>query len=410
MNEPSVFDVPTKTVALDVIHRDGGRNTTHARNHNLYGMQMTQATYDGVRALLPDERPFLLTRASYAGGHRTSAAWTGDNVASWEHLRMAVAMCLNMSVSGQPFVGSDIGGFIGYPGGELFSRWLQFGVFTPLMRAHSVINEKNKEPWEYGEEYTRMNRATINLRYELLPYIYTEMERAARTGIPPMRPLVFDYPADGDVLFSDTEFMFGRDLLVAPVVAPGQTERSVRLPEGIWYDYWTGRRYEGRRSVTVPAPPERIPLFVRAGAILPTRQAVQHTGEAPIDPLTFTVFPCPLQDSGAYYEDDGLTFAFEKGGYFRRSTNQWNSASATTLTLAAAEGTYIPPPRALVVRFMDALRMPVQVDVDGTPLPREDAAERSRTNVWWYEAESRTVVVRLREGTAARRVRVVYGG
>jgi alpha-glucosidase len=407
MNEPSVFDVPTKTVDLNVIHSDEGRNTTHARNHNLYGMQMTQATYDGVRRLLPDERPFLLTRASYAGGHRTSAAWTGDNVSSWEHLRMSVAMCLNLSVSGQPFVGADIGGFIGYPGGELFARWLQLGVFTPLMRAHSVINEKNKEPWEYGEEFTRINRETINLRYRLLPLIYTEMERAARTGIPPMRPLVFDYPEDGAVLFSDTEFLFGEHLLVAPVVEAGRTERSLRLPAGTWYDFWTGRRYEGSRNITVPAPLDRIPVLVRAGAVLPTRQVVQYTDEAPIDPLTLTVYPADLQATASTYEDDGLSFAYERGVYFRRRITQWNSSSATTLTLGAAEGSWTPPRRAVVVRFLDTLGEPSGVELDGRPLARSEPGSE-RVNVWWYEAEGRTAVVRLAEARAERRVRVVY--
>lgn len=407
MNEPSVFDVPTKTVDLEVIHSDDGRNTTHARNHNLYGMQMTQATYDGVRRLLPEERPFLLTRASYAGGHRTSAAWTGDNVASWEHLRMSVAMCLNLSVSGQPFVGADIGGFIGYPGGELFARWLQLGVFTPLMRAHSVINEKNKEPWEYGEEFTRINRGTINLRYRLLPLLYTEMERASRTGIPPMRPLVFDYPEDGAVLFSDTEFLFGEHLLVAPVLEAGRTERSLRLPAGTWYDFWTGRRYEGSRGVTVPAPPDRIPVFVRAGAVIPTRQVVQYTDEAPIDPLTLTVYPAALQATASTYEDDGLSFAYERGVYFRRRITQWNSSSATTLTLGAAEGSWTPPRRAVVVRFLDTLGEPSGVELDGRPLTKS-VADAEGVNLWWYDAEGRTAVVRLAEDRAERRVRVVY--
>ncbi|MBI3586598.1 MAG: DUF4968 domain-containing protein [Ignavibacteriales bacterium] len=189
MNEPSVFDVPTKTVDLKVLHNDNGLMTTHAKNHNTYGMQMTQATYEGVRKLQPTERPFVLTRASYAGGQRYSAAWTGDNVASWEHLELALPMLLNLSISGQPFVGSDIGGFIGSPDGELFARWLQLGVFSPLMRSHTVINSADQEPWSYGAKFEAINRKTIELRYQLLPYIYSTMYQASVTGIPAMRPL-----------------------------------------------------------------------------------------------------------------------------------------------------------------------------------------------------------------------------
>ncbi len=232
MNEPSVFDVPTKTIDLNVIHDDNGLMTSHAKNHNIYGMQMTRATYDGVRALVPNERPFVLTRASYAGGQRYSAAWTGDNVASWSHLRMAVSMCLSMSISGQPFVGSDIGGFIGYPSGELFARWLQLGVFTPLMRAHSVINERNKEPWEFGDEFTDINRESINLRYRLLPYLYTTMYQASVSGIPPMRPMVFAFPKEREFVMNDDQFMFGDDMLVAPVLSEGARGKRRATPAG----------------------------------------------------------------------------------------------------------------------------------------------------------------------------------
>lgn len=408
MNEPCVFDVPTKTIDLGVIHDDEGRKTPHSANHNVYGMEMSRATYEGVRALVPGERPFVLTRASYAGGHRYSSAWTGDNIASWEHLDMAIAMCLNLSVSGQPFVGTDIGGFFGYPGGELFARWLQFGVFTPLMRGHSVINEKNKEPWEYGEEFTVINRETINLRYRLQPYIYTVMEEASATGVPAMRPLLFAYPGDRNGIWNDNEFLFGEDLLVAPVVQAGATTRSLRLPEGAWFYFWTNQRYEGGHDVTVPAPPERIPLFVRAGAILPTRQVVQHADQAPIDPLTITVYPGALQSHSRYYEDDGLSFEFEKGAYFRRSTDQRNSPTATTLTFGAVEGTYRPPRRDVVVRFVDVQGEPASVEVDGSRLRSvARSAAGKETEGWWYDSGDRTVTVQLPETTNERRIRLL---
>ncbi len=385
MNEPSVFDVPTKTVDLDVVHRDDGIPATHAEDHNIYGMEMTRATYDGVRRLLPDERPFVLTRASYAGGWRYSAAWTGDNVSTWEHLNLAASMCLNLSISGQPFVGSDIGGFIGHPSGELFARWLELGVFTPLMRAHSVINEVNKEPWEYGDSITNVNRRTIELRYRFLPYIYTQMEIASRTGVPPMRPMIFDYPTMEAFHGVASQYLFGDNLLVAPVLAEFDRTKDVRLPPGSWYDYWSDSLLVGPASIRVQAPVDRLPLFVRAGTALPTRQVVQSTSEAPINPLTITVYPGKMNndDRTEYYEDDGHSFAYERGVFFRRTLTQTSDSSAIRLTLSKAEGTYVPPERNLVVQFKGIAKRPERVQINGKD-----------TQAWSYN--SRTLTLSLR--------------
>lgn len=394
MNEPSVFDVPTKTIDLDVIHHNDGRIATHAEEHNIYGLEMTRATYDGVKRLLPDERPFVLTRASYAGGWRYSAAWTGDNVSSWEHLNLAASMCLNLSLSGQPFVGTDIGGFIGHPSGELFARWLELGVFTPLMRAHSVINEVNKEPWEYGDAFTTINRETIDLRYKFLPLIYTEMEAASRTGIPAMRPMIMEFPAQEEYQGAYGEFMFGDNLLVAPVLDEGDRQKDVQVPPGLWFDYWSDSLVSGPAVVRVNAPLDRLPLFGRAGAALPTRQMVQFTAEAPINPLTFTIYPDRTNKRvvSSYYEDDGHTFAYEKGSYFRRTIDQISDASRVEVTLSNVEGTYVPPSRTLVLVFEGMKEEPSQVDLNGKRLL---PATTSDKNGWTYEAASRRLSIAL---------------
>ena len=203
---------------------------------------------------------------------------------------MAIPMCLNLGISGQPFVGSDIGGFIGHPSGELFARWLELGVFTPLMRAHSVINEKNKEPWEYGSAFTDINRETINLRYRLLPYIYTTMEVASSSGIPAMRPMVFEFPDDPRFRETADEFMFGGDLLVAPVLTEGDVQRSVELPEGSGTTSFRVPRWEGevRHGQRPRGPYSRL---CARRCRHPDRGAVQYTGEAPAGPLTLTAFP-----------------------------------------------------------------------------------------------------------------------
>ncbi|HEX9006837.1 MAG TPA: TIM-barrel domain-containing protein, partial [Bacteroidota bacterium] len=404
MNEPSVFDVPTKTIDLNVIHDDDGLRTGHDKNHNVYGMDMTRATYEGVKRLLPDERPFVLTRASFAGGWRYSAAWTGDNVASWEHLAMAVSMCLNLSISGQPFVGADIGGFIGYPSGELFARWLELGVFTPLMRAHSVINERNKEPWEYGDSCTAINRGTIELRYRMLPYIYTVMEQASRTGLPAMRPIVLEFPADERFHNRADEFMFGDGLLVAPVLAPGAREREVLLPAGGWYDFWADTALQaGGKAVTVAAPLARLPLFVREGTVLPARQVVQFTGEAPIDPLTLRCYPgaAGKEYESMYYEDDGNSFAYTRGAYLRRTVTQRRGEGATTIRLSPWEGSYRPPVRGLVLEVKSIVRRPSKVAVNGQELPSGDRPGR-----WAYDIAGRTLRVFLTDSPEAITVRV----
>lgn len=411
MNEPSVFNTPSKTVDLTVLHNDRGLWTRHAKNHNIYGMQMTQATYDGSLRHNPSERPFVLTRASYAGGWRYSASWTGDNVASWEHLRMALSMSLNLSLSGQPFVGADIGGFIGYPSGELFARWLQLGVFTPLMRGHSVIDEKNKEPWEFGSRFTEINRSTIAMRYRLLPYIYNVMVEASATGIPAMRAPVLEYPDDPRFARSSEEFLFGSDLFIAPVLWPDARERNVPLPQGIWYDFYTGTRTRGGGSLRVDAPLEQLPIFVRAGAIVPSQQVMQYTHQEAIDPLTLMVYPLTTNGTVAsrYYEDDGRSFDYLKGTVFRRTHTQQRAGNTLAVEIGPVEGTYRPPPRHLVLTFMDVAKEPVAVVLNGTPLSKSDSLATTGLNdAWMYNAAARSVTARTDDRLTGQRFELRY--
>lgn len=397
MNEPSVFDVPTKTVDLEVLHDDNGLHTPHARNHNLYGLQMTQATYEGVKSLRPSERPFVLTRASYAGGHRYSAAWTGDNISSWEHLEMAVPMMLGLSISGQPFVGTDIGGFVDSPDGELYARWLQLGVFSPLMRTHTAWGTKDQEPWSYGAEFEAVNKRTIELRYQLLPYIYGAMRNASVSGIPPLRPLAFDYPEDANYAFNSTEFMFGDELLVAPVLWPGSRSRSLTLPRGEWYDYWTGKRYKGRADVTVDAPIDHIPMFAKAGAVIPTQQVLQYSDQAPIDPLTVTVF---LADNARYeyYEDDGWSFAYQKGVYANRTIKLSKKNGHPELVLGELTGKYKYPDRSIVVRFVGVENQPAAVVVSGEAIPSVARTDLEKSQKGWvYDAATKSVWAKVRD-------------
>jgi len=358
MNEPSVFNVPTKTIDRSVVHHGLDTTVSHAIAHNVYGLEMTRATLEGLQEALPEERPFILTRATYAGGQRYAAVWTGDNVASWEHLAIGLRMCLNLSISGFAFVGTDIGGFIGFPSGELFARWLQLGVFTPLMRAHSVINEPDKEPWAWGAEWTAINRETIALRYRLLPYLYTAIYEAASGGSPPMRPMFYDHPQEERFAAEERQFMFGDALLVAPVLKAGATTREVHLPGGLWYDFWTGSDHHGGTTITVDAPLEHIPLFVRAGSTIPMQPLMQYVGERSIDTLTLRVYLARTgRDSSLYYEDDGHSFAYRQGRHFRRQFLQSVGEDSVEIVLGTASGTHRPAARV------------VQLEAFGVPFP-----------------------------------------
>ncbi len=325
MNEPATFPPPDptrpllqhdarKTFPLDAQHVGDGVPGTHAQYHNVYGMQMARATFEGLRRLRPDARPLVLTRAGYAGVQRYSAVWTGDNVASWEHLALSIPMLTGLSVSGVPFVGADVGGFVGSPSAELYTRWLQAAALTPFFRTHAEINSRDREPWSYGEDFERINRATIELRYRLLPYLYTLFAAEETTGMPPLRPLWFDHPGDVAGYQIDDEYLVGRDLLVAPVVHEGRTARDVYFPAGAeWIDWWDGTRHAGGSHGDISAPLDRLPLFVRAGAVVPAADVAQDTRELLKLPLTLVV-ALGADGEGSAYQDAGNGYAYRKGG------------------------------------------------------------------------------------------------
>lgn len=414
MNEPSVFDVPSKTFDLDVVHDDLGLKSDHRKVHNVYGEQMVRGTYEGVLKLRPDERPFVLTRADYAGGNRYAAAWTGDNVSSWEHLKMAIAMCLNLSISGQPFVGSDIGGFIGNPDGELYSRWLELGVFTPLMRSHSVIDAKNKEPWEYGSTCEQINKKTIGLRYQFLPYIYTSFHESSVTGVPMMRPMVFDYYEDPWTHYNDEQYLFGDALLVAPVVNPGATTKHVRLPAGAWYDFNSDRRYIGPTDIDIDAPIDCLPLFVKAGSALPMQPVVQFTELGREQPLTVHLYPSgatgtngssgdTLRAAGVLYEDDGVSFKYRTGGYVLRNITMRSNGNELHIDIVKAEGAYTLPNRTITLAAHRIDREPSSISVDNTLIQN---SSNGKLNTWRYDRTTHILLVVVNDTIAGHSITV----
>lgn len=331
MNEPSVFDTASKTMDQDVVHANNGDPKTHGEWHNLYGMLMSKATYEGMARGLGGERPFVLTRAGYAGIQRYAAVWTGDNRSYWEHLAMSLPMVLNLGLSGVAFAGPDIGGFSHHASGELVARWTQVGALFPFCRNHSAIDTGRQEPWRFGERVEAVCREALGLRYRLMPYLYSLFYEAAASGLPIVRPLLLEYPDDPNAINLCDQFLLGRDLLAAPILRPGATARAVYLPEGGWLDYWTGERLSGGRWHLADAPLEVMPLYVRAGAILPEQPLRQHTGEAAEGPLTLNVY-AGGDGSFTLFEDDGKTFGYLAGAYRLREFTWKETDGERTLT------------------------------------------------------------------------------
>ncbi len=317
MNEPAVFSFPTKTMPLDNRHRlDDGTSLDHRAVHNVFGMQNVRATYDGLRKLRPNERPFILTRAAYSGTQRYAATWTGDNSSTWNHLKMSAPLMLNLGISGYPLVGSDIGGFAGSPPMDLLTRWIEVGAFNPIYRDHTSMGTNDQEPWVGGPEQEAIRRRYIELRYRLLPYTYTSLEEATRTGLPLMRPLFLDYPQVSLFYEDDRDFLFGPDFLVEPVVTEMLDPLLVKFPPGAWYDFWTAKRYTETDKISSLPNLDELPLYIRAGAIIPMQNVIQYTGETPAGPLELRVYPGD-NCHGSLYQDDGHSYDYQKGEFLR---------------------------------------------------------------------------------------------
>ena len=309
MNEPAVFDTPTKTMADDATFYDFGLNSSHRKMHNVYGLNMIKATYEGVKDLMNGKRPFVLSRAGFSGLQRYGAMWTGDNISNFPHLKLTIPMFLNMGMSGNPFIGSDIGGFIDSADPELLTRWYQAAALTPFLREHTAINTYDQEPWAFGDPYKSIMREAINLRYRLLPYLYTLFYEASTKGSPIMRPLVYEYQSDENTYNLEDQFLLGDKMLVAPVVERGVNNRIVYLPEGTWYDYWNGTTLNGGWAYYYNAPLHVLPVFVKEGAIIPAKEVGQYVDEVGEEDIELKVY-MPVNDgeyTSSLYVDDGLT-------------------------------------------------------------------------------------------------------
>ena len=280
-------------------------------------------------------------------------------------------MLLSMGLNGQSLVGADIGGFIDEPTPELYARWLQAAALTPVMRSHTVAGSADQEPFSYGPDFTAINRATIELRYELMPYLYTQFARAEASGEPVMRPLWLDAPTDNRVLTTEDQYLVGPDLLVAPVLRPGVTKRRVVFPKGAdWIDWYTGDLHRGGTDATVQAPIGRLPLFARAGSVIPTRAPAAHTSAQLASPIVWRAFP-GAAGSGDLFEDAGDGFGYRADARADTSVRQTVSDNGDrTVAIAARTGALVtldgPGARPAFTRTRDGLNVcRVKIPNDG---------------------------------------------
>ena len=331
MNEPAVFN-EEKTFPRDVRHDYDGHPCSHRKAHNVYGMQMSRATQEGLKRALPDKRPFVITRSAFAGNQRYSSAWTGDIQSTWEHLKIGNIQCQRLALSGFSFVGTDIGGFSGRSDGELFVRWLQMGILHPFCRVHSSGDENDQEPWSFGEPYTSIAKKFIELRYRILPYLYTVFEEHTRTGAPILRSLIYLDDHDPECHDRAEEFSLGKGLITCPISKPGATGRWMYLPKGEWFDFWTDKTFRGGAELWVNVPLDSTPLFVRGGTVLPL-SGVRQNSTVPLKFMELHLYPTEGVAEGSLYEDQGDGYGDSVKKEFR-----WNRGTFTQ----SREGAYSP--------------------------------------------------------------------
>lgn len=312
MNEPASFN---GSLPDDVVFDNDGILVTHKEIHNVYGHMMDKATYEGIKKAT-NKRPFIVTRACYAGTQKYATVWTGDNQSTWEHLRMSLPMLMNLGLSGMAFCGTDVGGFGHDCTPELLSRWVQVGAFTPLFRNHSTIGSREQEPWAFDKITEDINRKYIKLRYTLIKYLYDMMYKCENSGEPIIRPLLFNYQNDKRTYEINDEFNFGDNILVAPVVEQGARQRLVYLPKGDnWIDYWTGEEHEGGKYIIKDAPLDICPIFIKALSIIPIGKEQNYVGENNEDILTIKIYLGKEEGEATYIHilDDGESFDYRDG-------------------------------------------------------------------------------------------------
>jgi alpha-glucosidase len=341
MNEPAAWGQNMPSIV-----KFGEHYMSEVRN--AYGMQMARATYNGTKRILGNKRPFILTRAAYAGTQRYSAVWTGDNAGTDEHMLFGQRLVNSLGLTGMSLIGVDIGGFMGNPTPELMVRWNSLGVYTPMFRNHAALGMSMREPWQWGEEYEGIIRKDIEQRYKLLPYIYSGFYQSHKTGLPLSRTLAIDYTHDENIfdIKYHNQFLFGDAVLVAPVISTEQS-LDVYLPPSDWYRLNSDEKFTGGQVINTHAPLTDLPVFVKAGGIIPMQNVIQSTSDVSDGILFIHIWNGTEATEFAYYEDDGSSYDYEHGTYYKRAIRF--DPSAREVILDEVEGSFVSKYRVIQV-------------------------------------------------------------
>jgi alpha-glucosidase len=412
MNEPANFMSEHQwTVPNEMVGDGEGTTMTMAEIHNVYGSAMAWATYDGMVEHHTGKRPWVLTRAAYAGVQRWAASWTGDVPSTWPALASSLPMLMGMGLSGEPNVGTDAGGWVQGGDSELYARWMVLGAFSPFYRQHSEKNGGGKEPWNQGPEAEEIVRQANTWRYSVMPYLYTVFEESTRTGAPVLRPLVYTFQADGVAHTLDKQGMLGDALMVAPVVSQGASTHQVYFPAGRWTEVFSGRVFEGPTFASFGVKLGAIPVFAREGSVVPMQQPMQHVDALPVDPLTLALYPAPLgspraQNTFVVNEDDGMTREHAQGAFARTPYTLRTTVDGAELVIGARTGSWQPPTRRVVLKVQRVDSAPTGVELGGEPLaPLADLAAlqsaKAGESGWLWDASDRALLVLIPDTTEA---------
>ena len=344
MNEPAVFETSDWTMDDDNVHRGGKEHPKdiHLRYHNVYGMMMVEASRKGIQNANPQKRPFVLTRSNFLGGHRFAATWTGDNSSTMKHLKQSIPMSLNLSLSGQPFNGPDIGGFAGNANSELYAHWIALGAFYPFSRAHATKGSINQEPWSFGEEVEQVSKEALMRRYRLLPYLYTLFWESSKTGMPVMRPLFFNDPKAPNLRKEQGNFLIGSDLLVVP-----KWNKEGAIPTGNWRNI----SINGENSINHKYHPD---LKIRPGAILPICRPIYSTSELSLDTLTLLIsLDTNFKAKGRLYTDSGEGYDYENGQFSLVEFTAEKSSDFINISTSITDGKPLPENTILNIQIIN---------------------------------------------------------
>ena len=396
---PDLMIPSGKPAWLEMVHGEKDAPEPHAKIHNVYALLEADATYNGLKRLNPEQRPFVISRAGYSGLQRFSSVWTGDNTANWYQVKMTLSMLLNLNLSGIVMSGADIGGFLGAPGPEMFARWIQQGVFYPFSRAHTAIYHQSQDPFSFGKEVREISKSAIELRYQLLPYTYSYFRVANDTGLPIMRAMLLEFPKDEKTYSISDQFFWGEWILVAPVVEKNLKDRKIYLPAGKWYKWQSAEQIDGGKEIMEPVDLSSLPILVKAGAIIPLAPVMNYTWEKPWAPLALGFYPARAKSCFSLYEDDGTSFKYLEGESLSTTYCQEPIAGGYLITKSDGKGKYQPVARELALKIF------------GTDQPGkvELLTNGSQENlVYQYDSEKRVLELKLKDRIKGFQIRISY--